>query len=168
MSSAYLLVIGHRAGLSWILRSSRMAFAKRSTAQGLAPDDRLFLYTTRGCFRNPAQNVSRVIGHATVTSPVNRLSTPVTIVDRTFPYGCTIHVDSLAPLGDGVTFRDLVGKLETFSKNSQSWSLRLRRTLLPLSSNDATLIAEHLATVARSPEEVIRPYLKWLPQKVDA
>jgi hypothetical protein len=168
MPSTSLLVIGHREGLSWILGSERMAFARSGTAaRSLACDDKLFLYTTRACFLNPSRNVSRVIGHATVTSTVSALSSPVNIAGRTFPHGCTIKVDSLAPLGEGVPLRNLVDKLDAFSKNPQSWSLWLRRTLLPLSSHDASLIARHLASVAQAPEEVLEPYLKWLPQRVD-
>ena len=144
-----------------------MAFSNASIARGLVSDDQLFLYTTRGCFGNPSRGVSRVIGHGNLTSPVVGLSSPVIIAGRLFRCECTIHVDSLTPFGEGVIFRDLVPRLDAFSKNPQTWSTRLRRSLLRLSFDDAKLIAGHLAIVARSPEEVIDPYLKWLPQKVD-
>lgn len=170
MASAFLLVIGHREGLSWILGSERMAFPRgpRSGAQSLAPKDQLFLYTTRRCFNNPPHDEGRVIGRATVTSAVAALSTPVVVAGRALPYGCSVSVDSLAPLGLGVPLRSLVDKLDVFSKNPQAWSVWLRRTVVPLSDHDANLLAKPLASVEQRPGEVLGPYLKWFPQEAPA
>ncbi|SRR6266568_586967 len=166
MASAFLLIIGHREGLSWILSSRRMAFVgnQKQVPRNLAPDDQLFLYTTRGCFLNPSRSLGRVIGNATITGTVEALSPPVTVGGRIYPYGCSIRVDSLAPLGQGVPLRSLVNELDAFSKKPEAWSAWLRRTLLPLSDHDAVLLASHLASLVLPADEVITPYLKWLPQ----
>jgi hypothetical protein len=168
MASAFLLVIGHREGLSWILGSERMAFPRgaRSGARSLAPKDQLFLYTTRRCLNNPPHGEGRVIGRATVTSVVASLSTPVVVAGRALPYGCSVSVDSLAPLGLGVPLRTLVDKLDVFSKNPQAWSVWLRRTVVPLSDLDANLLAKPLTSVEQRPGEVLGPYLKWFPRKL--
>lgn len=168
MASAFLLVIGHREGLSWILGSERMAFPgrPRSGAQSLSPKDQLFLYTTRRSFNN-SPHEGRVIGRATVTSAVAALPTPVVVAGRALPYGCSVSVDSLAPLGLGVPLRSLVDRLDVFSKNPQAWSVWLRRTVVPLSDHDANLLAKSLTSVEQRPAEVLGPYLKWFPQEAE-
>jgi hypothetical protein len=165
MAPAFLLIIGHREGLSWVLKTQRMAFveSQRSVPRSLAPDDQLFLYTTRGCFLNPTRSIGQVIGKATITGTVAAMSPPVEVGGRRYPFGCPIHVDSLAPLGQGVPLQPLLNELDAFSKNPGAWSAWLRRTMLPLSDHDATVLANHLTAVAQPPESVIAPYLKWLP-----
>jgi hypothetical protein len=158
----FLLVIGHREGLSWILGSQRMAFPRLvSSVRSLALNDQLFLYTTRGCFRNPSRDEGRVVGRATVRSAVTALSAPVHVAGRTFPYGCAIHVDSLAPLRHGLALRGIVDELDAFRNHQQTWSVLLRRSLLPLSDHDVKVLGHGLASVAHSPTDVIEPYLKW-------
>jgi hypothetical protein len=167
MASVFLLVIGRREGLSWILDAERMAFPRKPRSGRATPeaDDQLLLYTTRKCFGNPTRDEGRVIGQATVTSAVTALQNPVVVADRTLPYSCAISVESLTPLGLGVSLRALVTQLDVFKKNPQAWSIWLRRTLLPLSNHDANLLTKHLAPLAQPPQNVIAPYLKWLPIK---
>jgi hypothetical protein len=54
-AASYLLVIGEREALAWVLRESRTAFpaTRRAEVDRLAVGDELFLLTTRGCFHNP-------------------------------------------------------------------------------------------------------------------
>ncbi len=84
--TSYLLVIGDREALGWILTTGRMAFpsAGRAEVAALKPGDELFLYTTRGCFKNPTRDRGRIIATARVTSPVEHLDKPVHFADRDF------------------------------------------------------------------------------------
>src|SRR6187401_3413296 len=85
-SATYLLVLGDRAALAWVLKNERMAFPdyRRAETRALKVGDRLLLYTTRGCFRSPGRDRSRVIGEAIVTSNVGTLDQPVEISGRRF------------------------------------------------------------------------------------
>jgi len=66
--ASFLLVIGDRDALGWILAEQRMAFptAQRAEVRALRIEDELFLYTTRGAFKNPTRDRGRVIGAARV------------------------------------------------------------------------------------------------------
>jgi hypothetical protein len=156
----YLLILGHREGLSWVLENSRMAFtASRSReAERLAIGDRLFIYTTRGCFGNPTRDRGRVIGEAKVIGRLRRRPTPLTIGARNFTHDCRIALASLAPFREGIVVAELVPKLEVFP-DKRSWSARLRRPLVPLTPNDAQLIATRLRGVARPVAETISEYI---------
>jgi hypothetical protein len=72
--ASYLLPIADREPLAWIVREQRTAFGehRRREAEALAVGDVLFLYTTRGCFRNPTRDRGRVIGRAVVKAPATR------------------------------------------------------------------------------------------------
>ena len=94
MSSDFLLVIGDREPLAWILTQGMMAFPvyRSQTARQVSEGDRFFLYTTRGCFRNPTRDRGRVIGEATVTAPVRMLDEPVEFGDHSFQLGCSLNM----------------------------------------------------------------------------
>jgi hypothetical protein len=64
MAATYLLVIGDREALGWILSAERMAFPdfRRAETRSLKSGDRLLIYTTRGCFKNPTRDRGRIIG----------------------------------------------------------------------------------------------------------
>jgi hypothetical protein len=156
----YLLILGHREGLAWVLRNSRMAFTESRAAEGaqLTVGDRLFLYTSRGCFGNPTRDRGRVIGEAGVTSALRRRREPMEITEQQFTHDCQIELKSLAPFREGVVIADLVDQLEAFP-DRRSWSFRLRRPLLPLPRPDVALIARELRRVARPVEETVADYL---------
>lgn len=156
----YLLVVNDREPLAWILTSRTMAFTahRARDASRLVPGDRLFLYTTRLCFRNPIRDRGRVIGEAEVTSSLTTLDIPVEFGDRTFPLGCSLRVSSLAKRGSGPELAELVGQLHLFPK-PDSWSFRLRRVLIPLDEHDASLLHGKLKRVAGLPGDVIAGYL---------
>lgn len=154
--NAYLLVLGERQAIAWVLREQRMAFpAARDRSPALVPGDELYLYTTRGAYKNPTRDRGRVIGRAVVTGRVVPLDPPVEIAGRTFPVGCGIRVEELVPWGAGVELGPLAERLAVFPK-PDAWSVYLRRTLVPLPGADARTIrgllrpltgdrAEHLA-----------------------
>jgi hypothetical protein len=165
--ASYLLVIGHRAALAWILKYERMAFPdfRRSETQALKVGDRLLLYTTRGCFRNPTRDRGRVIGDAVVTSAVTTLDQPVVISDRTFPVGCEISLKQLAPLHEGVELSELVPDLDAFPKKDK-WAIRLRRPLVPLTDHDSDLLSVLLTPLVSSPKDSLEQYMRWFPENL--
>jgi len=162
-SVTYLLVLGDRAALAWVLKNERMAFPdyRRAETRALKVGDRLLLYTTRGCFRNPGRDRGRVIGEAVVTSKVTTLGQPVVISGRRFPVGCRISVTRLAALREGVALRDLVPDLDAFP-NKETWAIRLRRPLVLLSAHDNDLLSAYLAPLAVDPKDAVSGYLRWL------
>jgi hypothetical protein len=127
--NAYLLVIGDREALGWILTTSRTAFPSlnRAEVRALNTGDRLFLYTTRGCFKNPTRDRGRVIGTATVSSAVVALDDVPSFGGRTFPVGCELRLGPVAPLHDGLDLAPIAPSLDTFAKLGASWSIGLLR-----------------------------------------
>ncbi|WP_239089524.1 hypothetical protein [Sphaerimonospora thailandensis] len=158
--SAYLLILGEREAVAWVLRESRMAFppTSRSEVNRLKVGDELFVLTTRGCWHNPTRDRTRVIGLATVTSPVVPYDRPVTIAGRDFTRGCDIGLRALTPYLTGVELAPLVPRLAAFP-DKNAWSIRLRRPLLELGESDAGLLTRELDGVARDPAELILGYL---------
>lgn len=163
--AAYLLILGDREALGWVLRTSAMAFPnmRRSEIDALSPGDHLFSYTTRGCFRNPGRDRGRVIGLATVASRVTPLSNPVHFAGREFARGCAIAHESLAPFGSGVELAPLIDELDAFLDSGRGWAMRLRRPLLQLSDRDAVVLASHLEGAAHRPPRTadIAAYARW-------
>jgi hypothetical protein len=157
--SSYLLPIADREPLGWILSEQRTAFPAGRTheAQRLNVGDRLFLYSTRGCFRNPTRDRGRVIGIAAVTDRAAELEEPVRFGDRQFPIGVTLVIESLAPLREGVELAPLIERLDAFP-DSQSWSARMRRALVPLPPRDAALLERKLRRVARPYPKELETY----------
>jgi hypothetical protein len=160
----YLLVIGEREALAWILANQQMAFPdfRRREVKLLAPGDALLIYTTRGCFRNPTIDQGRVIGEALVAGPVRALDEPLVLNERSFPVGCPLSIQSLTPLRDGVELRDMVGSLESLPDTPQ-WGWRLRRPLLSLPRKDAAAIRRRLDKLTVAPKQAMAGYLRWLP-----
>jgi hypothetical protein len=150
VGTSYLLVIGEREALAWLLRESRMAFpvTRRAEVDRLAIGDELFLLTTRGCFHNPARDRTRIVGRAVVASPVVHLDPPLELVERRFTRGCDLEIISLTPYLAGIELARLVPRLDAFPDKG-TWSIRLRRALVALSERDATLVRRQLESLAR-------------------
>jgi hypothetical protein len=157
---AYLLILGEREAVAWVLRESRMAFPRtnRSEVNRLKVGDDLFVTTTRGCWHSPNRDRTRVIGTAVVASEVVPYEKPVVIAGRDFTRGCDITVTALAPYLMGLDLAPLVPRLDAFP-NKNTWSIHLRRPLLEISASDATLLTRELEGVAREPAAVIPIYL---------
>jgi hypothetical protein len=157
---SYLLVIGERAALGWILREQRMAFPpnRARDAQALRNGDELLLYVTRGCFHNPTRDRGRIVGEAQVKAEVVELDEPVTLAGREFTSGCPIDVRSLAPLGEGVELAPLVPDLTSFSSKT-GWAMALRRPLLTLTSEDAAMLRRRLRLVVEPRDTALSDYL---------
>ena len=153
--SAYLLPIAAREPLRWIVREQRTAFAahRRREAEGLRAGDRIFLYSTRGCFRNPTRDRGRVFGLAAVTHGARARAggAAVEFGGTAYPIAVALRIDALAPPRHGLELAPLVPRLRETFPDPATWSARMRRALVPLAEADANLIADLLA-------EHLRPY----------
>lgn len=150
--AAHLVVIGDREALRWVLESERIALPEpryASQPRSFVVGDELFLYTTRGCFRNPTRDRGRVIGKATLTSDMARSGQPVVIGGRSFPYMAALRIETLAPIGDGVDMAGIAEELSCFPK-SDRWAMYLRRSVVPLSLEDKQLIDRLLRPFVRT------------------
>ncbi|MBE3011893.1 hypothetical protein IL992_22220 [Microbispora sp. NEAU-D428] len=158
--SSYLLILGDRQAIAWVLREQRMAFPPtvRSEITQVRPGDELLIYTTRGAYRNPTRDRGRIIGRAVVTTEVRRLDQPVHIAGRDYPTGCDLRIDRLAPWGSGVELQPLVARLDVFP-NPAAWSIMLRRALLRLPADDAVLLRDLLAPLTGSRDANLSGYL---------
>jgi hypothetical protein len=161
MTRSYLLVIGDRDPLKWVLAEQRMAFPalRRAQAAALEVGDELLIYTTRACFHNPPRDRGRVMGLALVSSKVHDLDEPVIFGERRYTLGCTLDVQGVASLRDGVELSPLVPKLHAFP-NKHTWSVWLRRPLVRLDDYDASLLKHKLAPLLKPLESQLDAYIK--------
>lgn len=135
----HLAMIGDREALVWVLERQRVAFPQPRYYHifpTLQPGDVLYLYTTRGCYRNPTRDRGMVIGAATVASAVTTSETPLTVGDRELPLEASIEIRALAPVDAGIDLAAQVAQLTSFPK-PESWSVYLRRSLYPITEQDA-------------------------------
>jgi hypothetical protein len=161
MSRSHLLVIGEAAALAWVLAERRMAFSarRRSQAAALEVGDELLVYTTRGCFHKPARDVGRLMGLATVKTGVHDLAEPVVFGERRYTSCCTLDIQGVAPLREGVELRPLVPELHAFP-DPKSWSVRLRRPPVPLDEHDAAVLKRHLAPFLEPLDRHLNAYIQ--------
>lgn len=157
----YLPPISDREPLAWILTESRTAFPsyRRREAEALEVGDKLLLYTTRGCFRNPTRDRGRVIGVASVAGPARELAKAVRFGEREFPIGLDLAIERPVPRGEGVELAPLIPQLtESFPKPG-AWSARLRRALVPVATRDAATIERVLQKhVEARTDQVVATY----------
>jgi hypothetical protein len=154
----YLLVVGNREALEWVLREQRMAFPpeRNRLSASLDSPDRLLLYTTRGCFNNPGRDRGRIIGAAVVMSATYALESPINFGGRSFTTGCDIEISHLAPFGEGPELAPLVPGLESVPN---SWATFMRRALAPISGSDYQMLFEKLHGTSSHPEHARASYL---------
>jgi hypothetical protein len=170
--ATYLLIIGNREALGWILTSRRMAFpdASRPEVRLIRIGDRLLIYTTRGAFGNPKRDRGRVVGTATVKSQVARLERPIRFGEREYPVGCDLDIGLVLPLGAGVELGPLVPELDTFAEHRQAWPMLLRRPLLRLTERDSERIGNRLKKLNKGGrfDDVLDEYSKWYRTGLEA
>jgi hypothetical protein len=162
VSRAYLLVLADREAIAWVLREQRMAFPStpRAEVRTLTADDRLYLYTTRGAWRNPTRDRGRIIGVAEVLDAVRAFDAPVEIAGRSFMSGCRLAIGGVVPYPGGVELQPLVSRLSAFP-NPHAWSVYLRRPLVALSGADVEVIDSQI-------EPLLLPWKDVLPSYSDA
>jgi hypothetical protein len=140
-----MLIVSDREAFAWIVESKKMAVARSrvKSVSGLGPGARVFVYTTRGCFRNPTRDLGAIVALGTVTSDPRNLERPVEFDERSFEVGFDLNLEGLANHGDGVPISKHVEQLELFP-DPQSWSARMRRTVVPLGAHDTALLEKLL------------------------
>jgi hypothetical protein len=78
--------------------------------------------------------------------------------DRDFQAGFRIRVDGVATPHDSVELTPLAGQLDALP-DAATWSVRMRRSLVPLSERDATLLLHLLEPKLRRRTDVLAAYL---------
>jgi hypothetical protein len=161
-SSAYLLVLGEREAISWVLHQQKMAFTSRRRREidALKEGDELFLLTTRTAFHNPRVDRTMVVGRAIATSSTRPLSSPLEIAGRTFTSVCDLEIKELAPRRSGIEVVPIVHAIEALA-SSASWGMLLRRPLLELTSADAAFLAERLKVHVVAYHDALQSYSTW-------
>lgn len=137
----HIAVIGDRKALAWVLTDQRIAFPEpryKNLFPSLRKGDVLYLYTTRGCFKNPSRDRGRIIGKAVATTDMALNDDPVAFRDRELPYELGIKIESLAPFGEGIDVSEHIDAMTSFPK-PERWSVYLRRSLLAVTAKDAKL-----------------------------
>jgi hypothetical protein len=157
---SHMLILGDREALAWVLANERMAFPgyRAREASRLRKGDELLLYTTRGCFRNPGRDRGRLIGTATAATAVERFDRPVQVAGREFAIGCELSLESLAPFRDGTELAPLISRLSSFP-NKVAWPAQLRRPLLTLTAEDASLLRREIGNLAGPVVDGLAGYL---------
>lgn len=137
----YLLILGDREGLAWVVANERMAFPRHRAREvsRLAPGDRLWLYTSRGCFHSPNHDRGRIMGRALVSTPVRALETELVLGEKSYSLGCDIEIHALAPFRTGLEIGDIVERLGLLAPQARraakpfyAWSWILRRPLVAI------------------------------------
>jgi hypothetical protein len=150
-SATWLVVLGDRVGIWWVLSERRMAVQshRAAHAQELEPGALLLLYASRGAFHNPTRDRGRVIGEARVLTKPAELDKPVYLNDRRFEIGFDLDLTTLVPRGQGVELAPLVDELQLFPAR-RGWSGFIRKPLVALPPRDADLLRTRLAALAVS------------------
>ena len=114
-----------------------MAFRSNVRTHALRPDAPIALYVTRGAFHNPPRDEAQIVAIGRVTSSV--VEEPLEVVGQLYKRWCDLEFEAVLPLREGLPFRPLVEEL-AFVTNKDAWSAYVRRTLVPLPSEDFDLI----------------------------
>jgi hypothetical protein len=157
---AWLLVIADREALAWVLRERCMAFGRHRAreARALAPGERVFIYTTRGCFRNPTRDRGRIIADASVASRATDLDPPLELGGRAFVVACPLRIPCMTPLRAGVELAPLLPRLHSFA-GAANWRGRMRHTLVSLVEADVSVISSTLRPMLQPRDAVLAQYV---------
>lgn len=158
-TTAYLVVLGEREAILWVLLNQQMAFplTPRREVSALRPGDELVLLTTRAAYHNPVRDRTRVIGTATVESKVAQLDPQVEIAGRAFASGCLIKLETLAPYLTGPEIGPLVSQIHAL-RGQKNWGMLLRKPLVPIDDSDVVLLKRKLQSHLRSLDESLLTY----------
>lgn len=156
---SHLLVLGHPAGLAWVIANGQMAFndGRLVQARKLQIDDRLLLYASMRALTKFRAKRGLLVGEASVSSQIRQLPEPVTVGTASYRHVVDFSLQRLAPLGEGIELAAHLDDLELFPE-PKSWTSQIRRTVVPLSEHDASLLAARLAPIAVDPIHALEQY----------
>lgn len=159
--AAYLNIVSDREAIHWILSRQSTAFGagRRAAGMALEPGDRLFIYATRGAWRNPTRDRGRVVAVADVAAKPRPPKAPLTIAGREFELEVPLRIDQVAPYPSGVVLADHVDEMDLFP-NKRAWSARLRTSVLRLTSHDAAILDRELRPLVRSLQPELAAYAR--------
>jgi hypothetical protein len=159
MAGSYLVVLGDRDAIVWVLREQRMAFPEKARAEAkeVTKGDRLFLYATRGAWNNTRRDRGRIIGLANVTGTVHAVDPPIKIGARSFHSDLALNIQGVIPFPGGLEILPLLGELATFPK-PHAWSAYLRRPLLGIADSDVEQLTHRLEPLLTPRRHAIATY----------
>lgn len=103
-----------------------------------------------------------MITAGTALTSVKTLDEPVNIAGRIFPVGCDVEFRTATRWSEGVDFASIVADLSGFVALGSSWSIRLRRPLVRLDDQDASIVQSCLRALDAYPlDEVLPQYARW-------
>jgi hypothetical protein len=135
----WLIVLGEKTALEWVLQNQRMAFRAHVPTTELRVGAPIALYVTRGAFHSPVRDESHIAALGKITSEVR--SEPVEVAGELYQSWCSLSLEVSSPLRRGLPFRPLVDQLE-FIRKKQGWSMYLKRTLVQISDRDFSIIKQ--------------------------
>jgi hypothetical protein len=97
------------------------------------------------------------MGVAHVTSEPKRLEEPMTFRGYEYVIGLALDLQGACPVHEGVELGSLQGRLGLLPADGP-WSYPLRKSVVPVSDHDATLIRERLEPLLRPVSEVLPTY----------
>ena len=99
-----------------------------------------------------------MIGRARVAASARRQRKPVVFSGREYPWVVELEIEQLAPLRKGVELAPLVPRLARTFPAPKSWSVRMRRALVPIETADARSIERKLETLASEYSSALPSY----------
>lgn len=132
----WLWVFGDVAGLQWVLEHSEMAFTEHQAlrASQAQTGDQVVLFVTRGAFRNPTRDTSRLAGLVEVSGSLRKRK-PVQLGEREFRRVIPFKPIHLFEERTGPAVSPLVEQLERV-KNPKAWGQYFRQSPIQLSEHD--------------------------------
>lgn len=98
-----------------------------------------------------------MIGTATVQSRVTQLDPQVEIAGRSFPSGCRIKLETLAPYSTGPEIGPLAPQIHAL-RGHKNWGMLLRRPLVSIDDSDLMLLKRELQSHLRPLDDSILTY----------
>jgi hypothetical protein len=161
--SDWIAVLGHAAGLSWVLQHEKLAFApeRAREVRRLHSGDRVLLYAAQKAFAGQ-KGGGKLIAAGDATTDVEPLDEEVSIGGRTYALGAKLDIAGVAEYGEGVEVAPMVSQLEIFRpyKQPNSWPPLLRRPLLRLPQGDTDMLLRALQPLLRPRDEVLSGYVR--------
>lgn len=138
----WIVVVGERTALDWVLRTQQVAFRSRSASLALGrlrQGDQIAVYATRGVFHNPTRDQSEFLATAVATSDAKHLNRPRVVAGREFTVQATIRFDAILRPRSGVAAGDVAPNL-SFVRKKPQWGQYFRHGLIDVPPKDFAVI----------------------------